>query len=89
VIAVLVVSHVLVLALGVAGGLWVKRSHWIELGRTAERQEHGWLSSHYLEPAVPRQRRWSQRDRKQPEAPELVERHITPTKEAAPHARSR
>jgi hypothetical protein len=69
VIAVLVVSHVLVLLAGAAAGLWVKRAHWIDLGRTAERQEHGWQSSHYLQPAVPRQRRWSQRNIKREPKP--------------------
>jgi hypothetical protein len=71
VIALLVVSHLLILALGAAGGLLIKRSHWIELGRTAERENHGWASAHYMQPEVPRQRRWSQRNVK-PE-PEPVE----------------
>lgn len=61
-IAVLVASHVVILLLGVAVGLTAKRRRWIDLGRVAERQEHGWSSPHYLMPAVPRQRRWSQRN---------------------------
>lgn len=69
--AVLVVSHLVVLLLGVAGGWTVKRRRWIELGRTAERTDHGWSSVQYMSPDVPRPRRWSQRNvKREPAAAE-------------------
>jgi uncharacterized membrane-anchored protein YhcB (DUF1043 family) len=57
------------LVVGLVAGVLVKRRRWIELGRKAERQDHGWSSSHYLMPEVPRQRRWSQRNVKREPAP--------------------
>lgn len=69
--AVLVVACLLSLTVGFVAGLAVKRAHWLDLGRTAERQVHGWTSAHYLQEPVPRQRRWSQRNvKREPEPAE-------------------
>jgi hypothetical protein len=87
--ALLIASHVLVALLFFAGGALVKRQSWKELGmalgREAERQVHGWGAANYLaRPDGPKRRLWAVVNRKRPEPPGLVERHIAPTHERAP-----
>lgn len=55
-------------------------------GRRLTEMEHGWVP--VLVPGI-HKRRWSRLNRKVPEPPGLVDRNITATREAAPHARSR
>jgi hypothetical protein len=73
----------------IAGILIGRRSSFVRgmnRGRRMTEIEHGWVP--VLTPGT-HKRRWSMLNRKVPDPHVLVERHITPTKEAAPHVRTR